>query len=245
MTDTNSMEVEDIVNEITDKINVMGIDEQKDSIPSKPVSSGENILENGYQESDETILRKMAHQFGTLSAAMSTQGVFHVVKTFEGDPAKFKQWVKDIEKYSKLVQLSDSKIPNIAYQTSTGSVCDFIRRYLDTLDEEPSWNDLKKLLKQRFAEVTDAQQAMALLRKTRQTDSESVQIFSERILQVAEDAYPKIETKDKSLVQQQLINAFIDGLSSDYIKMKVMRDDRKTFEEAVNIAMKEHNLRKR
>ena len=47
------------------------------------------------------------------------------------------------------------------------------------------------------------------------------------------------------IVQQQLINAFIDGLAYDYLKMKVMRENPQTLEGAVGIAMKEQNLRKR
>lgn len=54
--------------------------------------------------------------------------------------------------------------------------------------ELPSWNDLKQFLKNRFAEITYSQHALAIMRKMRQNSNESVQIFAERILQVAEDA---------------------------------------------------------
>ena len=199
------------------------------------------------QDSGEVLFRDMASQFKNLTAAMTAQGVFQIVKTFEGDPRKFKTWVKEIEKYARLVRLENDTIPNIAYQTSSGSVSDFIKRYIDSVENigDLSWEDLKKLLRQRFAGITDSQQAMDLLRKTRQGDNESVQIYSERLLQVAEDAYPNAQEADKAIVQQQLVNAFCDGLAFDYLKMKVMREDPKTLEDAVRVAMREQNLRKR
>lgn len=61
---------------------------------------------------------------------------------------------------------------------------DFIKRYLTETEasgELPSWNDLKQFLKNRFAEITDSQHALAIMRKIRQNSNESVQIFAERI----------------------------------------------------------------
>jgi len=100
-------------------------------------------------------------------------------------------------------------------------------------------------LKRRFAEITDSQQAMAMLRKTKQRETESVQIYSERLLQVAEDAYPQTDEANSEVIQQQLVNAFGYGLCFDYLKMKVLREDPKTSEDAVQVTMKEQNLRKR
>ena len=227
-----------------------GQDDHNVSQITAPSSQGHSNPSPGRTNpnAEETIAMTIAQQFSNLSAAMTAQGVFNIVKTFDGEPSKFKQWIKDIDKYAKLVNLNNEQIPNIAYQTSTGSVCDFIKRYLETLgteDDTPSWEDLKKLLKNRFAEITDAQQAMALLRKTKQKDTESVQIYSERLLQVAEDAYPDIQEDNKALVQRQLVDAFVDGLAFEYLKMKVMREDPKTLEDAISVAMKEQNLRKR
>ncbi|XP_069109516.1 uncharacterized protein [Argopecten irradians] len=201
--------------------------------------------QNIAQDDSEVVFRNMAQHFKNFSAAMTAQGVFQVVRSFEGDPTKFKTWIKEIEKYAKLVGLDDKEIPKIAYQTSVGSVGDFIKRYLDDLEGDLSWEDLKKLLKQRFADITDSHQAMALLRKTIQKRDESVQIYAERLLQVAEDAYPDAQECEKGIVQRQLVNAFCDGLHFDYVKMKVMREDPDTLERAVHIAMREQNLRKR
>ena len=47
------------------------------------------------------------------------------------------------------------------------------------------------------------------------------------------------------LVQQQLVDIFCDGLSYDYLRLKILRENPKTLETAIEIAMKEQNLRKR
>ena len=101
---------------------------------------------------------------------------------------------------------------------------------------------------QTVREITDESEAIAVLRRIRQGPDESVQMYSERLLRVAEDAYPPSCQADKSgydLVQRQLLDIFCDGLFHDYLRMKVMRANSKTFEEAVEIAMQEQNLRKR
>lgn len=113
----------------------------------------------------------------------------------------------------------EHEIPMLAYVTSKGSVGDFIKRYLDetaAAEEVPSWHDLRASLQNRFAEITDPQHALAVMRRRRQNSNESVQLFAERLLQIAEDAYSKDRIKDP-LVQQQLVDIFCDGLTFDYL----------------------------
>jgi len=99
------------------------------------------------------------------------------------------------------------------------------------------------LLTARFAELTDRHIAFAALRKVKQIHDESVQIYAERLLSVAEDAYPT--PGDQAVVEHQLINIFIDGLCQDYLKFNVLRDDPKTFQDAVSSAAREMSIRKR
>jgi hypothetical protein len=46
------------------------------------------------------------------------------------------------------------------------------------------------------------------------------------------------------LVQQQLVDIFCDGLSYDYLRLKIFGENPKTLENAIELAMKEQNLRK-
>ena len=185
-------------------------------------------------------------QVKAITAALSVP-LSSVITPFEGDAQKFKQWIKEVEKYSVMSGKQGHEIPMLAYITSKGSVGDYIKRYLDETDaseEIPSWNDLKESLKNRFAEITDPQHALAVMRKTRQNSNESVQLFAERLLQIAEDAYSNDRLKDP-LIQQQLVDIFCDGLTFDYLRMKILRENPKDLESAIQIAMREQNLRQR
>ena len=88
--------------------------------------------------------------------------------------------------------------------------------------------------------MTDPQQALSMLRRTRQKHTEGVQVYAERMLALAEDAWPDRIT-DK-LVQCQLVDIFVDGLTSDTIARKLMRQQPETMEAAVKLAATEQNL---
>ena len=195
-------------------------------------------------------LRTMLGQVKSLQTTMSVP-LLQVVQVFNGDGSKFKQWVKDVERYATMARLGDSDIPQIVHIACSGLVGDFVQRYIEECQTDkvpPSWSDLKTLMTKRFSEVQDSQYAMALLRRIRQGPNETVQLYSERLLRVAEDAYPLSDQDHESskvLVQKQLIDIFCDGLFHDFLRYKVLREDPKTFAAAVEIAMKEQNLRKR
>ena len=211
-----------------------------DNSSSRPKSPSPN--------KDEEMVKWLAGQVKGLQTAISVP-LLQVVRTFEGDPSKFKQWIKDIERYAQMARLDDNDIPRIVLMTCSGSIADFVKRYLDEVAKKgdpPIWPHLKKLMQKRFAEITDPQQAMAVLRRIRQKPDESVQLYSERLLRIAEDAYPTpYDERDHHLVQKQLIDIFCDGLCFDYLRMKVLRENPDSFEKALEIAMREQNLRKR
>ena len=162
---------------------------------------------------------------------------------FNGVPSKFKEWIKNIEKYVLLNDVAPGRVKFIAFQTSTGCVSDFLQRYLG-MNEDITWVNLKAELASRFAEITDSQHAFMLLRKLKQAREESVQMFAERMLTLAEEAY-RDQPGGVEANERQLVVFFIDGLLHDYLKMKVMRDNPVSLQEAVNSAMAEQNLRKR
>ena len=149
--------------------------------------------------------------------------------------------MKSIEKYAYLTGLGPDKIRLIAYQSSRGAVSDFIHRYLEDYPNN-SWDQLKRELTSRFAEITDSQHAFMLLRKVKQAPHENVQLFAERLLALAEEAFAG-QPGGLPIVETQLIGFFIDGLAHDYLKMK--RDIPNTLGTAVASAMGEQNHRKR
>ena len=214
------------------------------------MSNTEHNQEPLDEDDPKLLMKSMFSHMKALQTAVAVP-LLQVVKPFNGVSSEFKQFLKDIEKYAQLAKLGDADIPSIVHISCKGSVADFVQRFMDeyqTAGVPPSWKDLKKLMTKRFGEITDESEAMAVLRRIRQGPSESVQMYSERLLRVAEDAYPQSCQVDKyscELVQKQLLDIFCDGLFYDYLRMKVMRANSKTFAEGVDVAIQEQNLRKR
>ena len=84
--------------------------------------------------------------------------------------------------------------------------------------------------------------AFTMLHKARQSKNETAQIYAERLYALANNAFAKM---DKVVTESQLVGFFIDGLYHDFLRMKVMRENPKTFYAAVQSALAEQNLRKR
>ena len=83
-----------------------------------------------------------------------------------------------------------------------------------------------------------------MLHKIKQKHEENIPVFAERLLSLANQAYSDDSLRTAE-VQKQLVNFFIDGLSYDYIKIKVMRENYEILQYAVTTAMTEFYLRKR
>ena len=186
-------------------------------------------------------MREMGAQIAGLSTTVGAQGVAKVVKPFDGDGKQFKEWIKNVEKYSRLVGMADDSIKLVAYQSSQGPVSDFFKRHMDVHPRQ-TWAETKVELARRFAEVVDPQHALLLLRKVKQRPGETVQVYAERLIALGEDAFVG---QPDDVRDRQLVGYFIDGLSEDYMKIKVMREDPVNLQNAINVATAEQNLRKR
>ena len=194
---------------------------------------------------DQDILMNSVNDtLGSLRNLMEAQGMS--IESFSGDPKKFNNWVKDIEKYSILAHLNPEKMKTLAYKTSSDAVSDYIkRRLLAPAHANETWNDLKKALALRFSEITDPQLAFTLLRKERQMFNEGVQVFAERLIFLAEQAFRDANPDVARSVDNQLIGIFTDGLYDTALKFKLLRADPTSLQDAIDIALKEENLRRR
>ena len=186
---------------------------------------------------------RLGEQMLGLSQTIKSQGVTLDVTPFDGKAKDFKNWMKAVEKHARLNQLNEDQTKLVAYKTSRGAVSDYLDR---VLNEHPGyeWERIKNELSSRFAEISDAQHAFTLLHKIKQKHEENIPVFAERLLSLANQAYSDDSLRTAE-VQKQLVNFFIDGLSYDYIKIKVMRENSETLQDAVTTAMTEFYLRKR
>ena len=190
-----------------------------------------------------SVFQDLALQMHSLSNALSTQGIAQIIPPFDGTPSKYKEWVRNVEKYAYLVKVPEDRVKLVAFQTAKGCVSSFLQRFLSD-HGDASWEDVKAELATRFAEITDCQHAFSLLRNVKQRRDESVQMYGERLLSLAAEAYVG-QPGGLQGVERQLVGYFIDGLFHDYLKMKVMRDNPVNLQAAVTSAMAEQNLRKR
>ena len=181
-------------------------------------------------------------QMSQLTTTVGAQGIAKIVESFDrSKPKNFKNWIKSIEKSATLTKTSTENVRLVAYQSSHSPVSDFPKRYLSA-NRNHSWDQIKQELKIRFGEVIDSQHALLMLRRVKQNKGEFIQVYAETLLALAEDAF---EGQDDASVQRQLIGYFIDGLLFDFMKMKVMRGNPNSFNDAVKSATGEQNLRKR
>ena len=121
-------------------------------------------------------LTQLVGQLGEMTRAIHTQGISQMIQPFDGQPSRFRTWMKAIDKYAAVVGANDARKVIIAYQTSSGVVSDFVKRFSEEADVG-TWQELKQQLTLRFAEVTDEQHAFALLQRVRQERDESVPLF--------------------------------------------------------------------
>ena len=84
--------------------------------------------------------------------------------------------------------------------------------------------------------------ALSLLRSVKQKTGETIQVFAERILSLAEMAYLN---QGGDAVERQLIDIFVDGITNDPLKMKILRDQPHHLQGAIAIATNKQNLRVR
>ena len=187
------------------------------------------------------IFLNINRELTSVSQALTAQGISSTVLKFDGNPKNFREWVKSIEKYATLVNIPDDRKKLIAYQSSTGAVSGFIHRYMQANQHQP-WAHLKQQLAVRFSDVMDAQMALSLLRNCKQKPGESIHVFAERLLSLAEEAY---NNQGGEAIERQLIDIFVDGLTNDQLKLKILRDHPDTLQAAIGVATNEQNLRAR
>ena len=193
-----------------------------------------------------TLLQTLSQQLISLSTVVQAQSLCSIVPRFDGTPTKFKAWIKAINKYGMNTGCDDDHLKMLALQTADGPLSDYIHRWISA-HQDQTWLQLRVELQSRFAEVIDKSNALGLLRRIRQERNENVQIYAERLLNLAEDAFQGEGQNPAELapIERQLVGFFTDGLYYDYLKIKVMRENPEELRRAVALAMAEQNLRKR
>jgi len=182
-------------------------------------------------------------RLGTITNLLGTQSARSAIEKYSGEPHKFLSWIRSLEKYSLVVGTDKETLKGFALQSSEGPVSDFLVRYLNAHagSSECTWDVVYGELKARFGEIIDTQHAMQILRSSKQRSGETVQVYAERLLRLAEQAWPEMDLT-QALIERQIIDSFTDGLTDNAVARKVLREGPTAFAVAVRIAIQEQNL---
>ena len=201
----------------------------------------------------------MEEHFNQLTGAMQNlivtmnkndvdSAIVHIDK-FNGDQHKFSSWIKQIERYCRRKNCDDEAKINIATLTSEGPAADFIDRWVENTQlPAQTFDILKDKLIKHFADVSTPDQARIMLRRLKQKPNENVSAFGGRVYNVAKDAFTEYDPNQREtrkLIENEMIISFVDGLSNDSIKLRIMRSQPDTFEAALDLALNEQSLQRR
>lgn len=197
------------------------------------------------EEAIQGCLTNLDATLSSLKTSYSTQGLRDIVTPYAGDSNKCREWLTNVEKFAELngEETNNGKI-RLAYMSARGAVSDFIKRFTaETPRDEITWPNLTKNLIAHFSVVSDSEHAHDVLRKIKQRPGETVSFFSERIYELAKDAYADHDLENKpgakEMAERQLVNYFVDGLSDRSVKLKVLRKGCRTLGDALAVARDE------
>jgi len=188
----------------------------------------------------EALQQMQVERLSGIMVLLGTQNAQASIDKFSGDPRKFQSWIKSIDKYVMIVNGDADSKKTFALQTAEGAVSEFLIRYY-TANADCTWDTVLTQLQTRFGDIVDSQHALQVLRTTKQKQGETIQVFAERLIDMAEQAWPGRQLNDV-LIERQMIDCLIDGLTDNAVARKVMRDAPPTFNGAVQIAINEQNL---
>lgn len=151
------------------------------------------------------------------------------------DECNILDYLHRIEQIGKNFGLTDSQKVDIVSLKSGSAIKDLV----DTNSQTTTWKKLSKELIIFFAPLTHTRQLMANFASVRQMPNENIRDFAIRIktlasyLKRAHSGMPEEKTANK-LLEDQLLEYFLDGLAKGGHHLKMARN----FDEALEMALK-------
>ena len=203
-------------------------------------------MDNNDTTQPETVKQSLNITLKKLKSVVETNSIASSITPFTGrDSESYASWIGEIEKYSILTRVDEENVKLIAYQSSRGAVSDFLKRRITSeTTKNESWESLKQVLASRFAYITDEHVAFLMLRQAKQMKNESVVLFSERLINLANNSFLGQDV-NSDYVDRETLHIFTDGLLSDSLRYRLMKLAPKTLNEAIQIAIQEETLKKR
>jgi len=180
----------------------------------------------------------LAEGFTLVQRELRVQGLTAKVAMFSGENTKrYLEWMRELDKVRLAADIDLDTMKSITLQTTKGIASDFLTRLLQT-EVNLTWDELKQALAHRFSDVVDTYVAVRKLRTLKQHKGDSTSTFAENIRTMAEQAYPLQDLNDP-VMQRQLVDVFVDGLQSDSVVRRLLRERPDTLDAALTSASRE------
>lgn len=193
---------------------------------------------NGAAEVQNSQLAQLANATIAQSQRLDVSGISGTIRSYDGSPNKFKEWIQAVEIYGAVSQLDDARLSLIALLSSEGQAREIIAEKY-TANPALKWSELKPLLVENFAEITSPEHALSLLQAATQEKNEKIETFNLRLRELARYAFPGEDIENNPLINKHLVGQFVKGIRTQKTREKLLRVRPTLLTEAVKIAKRE------
>ena len=173
----------------------------------------------------------------TLNSKINNYNLSRLNFFYDGTNISFDSWIQNLDKFTVIYDIPDENKSLIAFKSSRSIVSDFIQNWLQKNANE-NWPELKLTLNERFGEFRDEYVIFRRLRAIIQHNNEPILAFAQRLREIADKCFELYDQKS-NLIQTQLIGIFTDGLHKDEFKLKIIQENPKTLQDAIDLISKE------
>ena len=167
------------------------------------------------------------------------------IPIWDGNPKLCENFIKAIEAAQNLPNVNNEALIRTAHIKTTGLAKSTVSNYIRTTEAaQQTWSGLKKILKETYGIPVDPSSALEKLRKFRQTNEMSLDIFAQLIEEKVDDAFPD-SAKTDPLVQRELTTVFIKGLLNPKIRERLIIKNPTNLRDALTKAKTEFEIHSR
>ena len=189
----------------------------------------------------------------SINQKFATLNVTKLIEPFDGiDSERTIAWLTSVERICDSLNSTEQNKIATLFLCSRGPLSIFLERLekennslLPGQKEVLDFERIKELIIDHFSSITDPCHAYDRLRKIKQYPREPITIFAQRIHDLADFAFPSNDKQNatvQSLIQSRLVDAFIRGLDSKQVKLKVISERCVNMKDAVAVAIDEATL---
>jgi hypothetical protein len=131
----------------------------------KPKMANQNAAPQPQQAILAIPAQVLGDHFGRLEAELRAQNLTRDIKTYNGEGTKkLKEWLREMEKFERIIQGDAVRMRIFAIQTLTGIAGDYLRRMLQQ-HPNANWDQIKDAIVNRFSDLADQNYAIKKLRQ--------------------------------------------------------------------------------